>query len=282
MPIVGAHVSAAGGLVNTITNAERIGADAIQFFGSSPRAWKVFYPSSAAIAAYKAAYKKSALQGAFLHAPYLINLGTPKKYLFEASVQNLQGHLTIAHLTGAQGVIFHVGSTVDHDDLAKAEKQVIGALRKILKAVPGKTQLIIENAAGGGSKIGATPDQVARLLEGVNSPRMKVCIDTQHAFAAGQVQSYTPPHIAEFLDRWFSAIGKNTLVALHVNDSKTEFNSHHDRHENIGQGSIGLAGFKNLAKEKRVNNLPWLLEVPGFDNEGPDAKNISLLKKCFH
>ena len=139
----------------------------------------------------------------------------------------------------------------------------------------------MENAAGGGEKIGKTAGELAYLLKKVNSKRVKICLDTAHAFESGIIKEYKSDGIKKFLDEWDKEIGLENITALHANDSKTLWNSHHDRHENIGAGYIGLAGFKALAREKRLWNKAWLLEVPGFDNEGPDKKNMDILKSCF-
>jgi AP endonuclease-1 len=95
------------------------------------------------------------------------------------------------------------------------------------------------------------------------------------------IESYTSRLIKKFFDEFDNLIGLEHLSVLHANDSKTPYNSHHDLHENIGNGYIGLEGFKNLASDKRVRNKPWILEVPGFEHLGPDKKNIELLNSCF-
>jgi endonuclease IV len=160
-------------------------------------------------------------------------------------------------------------------------ERVVAGIKQVLKNVPGKTPLVIENSAAGGKKVGARPEDIGAIMKKVGSSRVKMCLDTAHIFEAGEIESYTPANIKKLLDRIDGSIGLENLVALHANDSKTLFNSHHDRHENIGEGHIGLVGFKNLAKEKRIAHTAWLLEVPGFDGEGPDKKNVDILKKLF-
>ncbi|MBI5742488.1 MAG: deoxyribonuclease IV [Candidatus Niyogibacteria bacterium] len=275
---IGGHVSAAGGPRTGITHARRIGAECIQIFGSSPQQWHVKMPSTAQIKDFRAALGDNDLP-VYLHAPYLVNLASPDATMIQKSIHALSDHLKIAEVLGARGLIFHVGSGkgADKDEVLKTAAR---GMKETLKNVPGKTQLIIENTAGGGSKIGATLDEVAELVWLVKSPRVKVCIDTAHAFEAG-VLDYSPASIKKFFDEFDEKIGIENLAALHANDSKTLFGSHNDRHENIGAGAIGLTGFKNLAKEKRLWDKDWLLEVPGFDGEGPDAKNIAILKSCF-
>lgn len=279
-PKIGAHVSTAGGLYKAFENAEAIGADCVQIFGASPRMWQADLPDAEEIKKFKEEEKRSGIGPTYLHAPYLINLGTPNGDLLQKSVKNLSAHFKIAELIGAAGVIFHIGSSAGMEK-KKALNQVISAMKEIMKNVPGRSFLVMENNAGGGEKIGKTVEELAYIFERVNSKRLKVCLDTAHAFESGIIKKYGLPEIKGFLDEWDKAIGLENIVAIHANDSKTAWNSHNDRHENIGAGHIGLAGFKELAKEKRLWDKTWLLEVPGFDNEGPDKKNVDILKKCF-
>jgi deoxyribonuclease-4 len=279
-PKIGAHVSTAGGLFTALGRAEEIGAECIQIFGASPRAWQTKMPDAEEIRKFKEEEKRSGIGPVYLHASYLINLGSPKKNLVEISIKNLSAHLKIAELLGAAGLIFHIGSSAGMDKVSSIE-QVISAMKEILKEVSGESFLIMENAAGGGEKIGKDAEELGYILKKVGSKRVKVCIDTAHAFESGVIKEYSPAGIKEFLDKWDKEIELQNIVAIHANDSKTPWNSHNDRHENIGEGYIGLKGFKELAKEKRLWDKAWLLEVPGFDNEGPDKKNVDILKKCF-
>jgi len=140
---------------------------------------------------------------------------------------------------------------------------------------------VIENSAGGGAKIGSSPEEIGDILARVKSPRLKVCWDTAHAFEAGRIERYDEANVGYLVDRLHKSVGIQNVVALHVNDSKTPFNSRHDRHENLGEGYIGIDGFRALAGEKRLHHAAWILEVPGFDGEGPDKRNIEILKNCF-
>lgn len=280
MPLIGAHVSAAGGLHTVFERATTIGAQALQMFGASPRQWNVPLPSPEAVALFKAEWKKSAVREVYLHAPYLINIAHPEDDLWQKSVQALTGHFQIATALGAQGLIFHIGSS-KHLSSDEAIKKITRAMKKILAAVSGKTFLMVENSAGEGQKVGSTPEEIGTIIEHVKSPRVKVCIDTAHTFESGLIEAYTTPNIKIFFSRCDKAFGAGTIQALHINDSKTAGNSHHDRHENIGKGYIGLQGFVELAKEKRFAKTAWLLEVPGFAGLGPDKENVDILKKCL-
>ena len=277
---IGAHVSAAGGLHKAIKNAQKIGANTIQIFGSSPRQWTVKLPDEKQINLFKEEIKKSGITPIFIHAPYLVNIATPDDVIRDKSIDNLIGQMKIAELIEAEGVVFHIGTRKDLE-IKDALKKCSEAIKIILKKVPGKSKILIENNAGEGKKVGTTPEEIGIIIKQVKSDRVGICIDTAHSFESGIIDEYTPQKVKSFFDTWGKEVGKNKIVVLHINDSKTLAHSHHDRHENIGQGHIGLKGFQNLAKDKRVNNIPWILEVPGFTNEGPDKKNINLLKFLF-
>lgn len=272
-------MSAAGGLHYAISNAKKIGAECMQIFGASPRAYEVKPPAAEEVKRYKEELKQSGIEPVFLHAAYLVNLASPNDYVRAQSIKNLAGHLRIAETIGAQGLIFHIGSGKDSSREQAIQKTAAG-MKEVLRNVPGKARLIMENTAGGGNSIGDTAEEIGAVLKKVKSGRVKVCIDTAHAFEAGMIDEYALPKVKKFLDELDKHIGFNNIVAFHLNDSKTLAGSHHDRHENIGQGHIGIEGFKNLARDKRMKTMPWILEVPGFADEGPDKKNVEILQKC--
>jgi deoxyribonuclease-4 len=278
-PKIGAHVSTAGGFHKALENARAIGADCIQIFGASPRTWQAKLPDDGEIRKFKEEEKRTGIGPAYLHASYLVNLGSPNPDLVSKSVKSLSDHLKIAELIGAEGLIFHIGSSAGMEK-ERSLDQVISGMKEVLANVPGKSLLVMENNAGGGEKIGKTIEELAFIFNEVGSKRVKVCLDTAHAFESGIVK-YDAAEFGAFIDKVDKEIGLENVVAIHANDSKTLWNSHNDRHENIGEGHIGLSGFKVIAEEKRLWDKVWLLEVPGFDNEGPDKKNVDILKSCF-
>ena len=279
MTLIGAHLSTAAGLDKTVVRAKQIGCDCLQIFGGSTRQWNCKLQDAAVVKKFKSAVKEQGIGPIFLHAAYLVNLASPDETTRAKSIANLATHLQIAEQLGAQGLIFHPGSSKGGDRPVALNKLVAG-MREVLKRAPGQAQLIIENTAGGGNKLGEQLTDLKTVLELLQDKRVRICFDTAHAFEAG-ILNYEPKAISAFFKQFNELIGLTQLVALHANDSKTKFASHHDQHANIGQGFIGLAGFKNLARESRVNKLPWLLETPGFDEMGPDAKNVALLNNCF-
>ncbi|MBI3627845.1 MAG: deoxyribonuclease IV [Candidatus Sungbacteria bacterium] len=279
-PKLGAHVSVAGKLSNGIERAQSIGAECIQIFGASPKQWAVRGHEARDIEDFKKAREAAGIGPVYLHAAYLVNLCSPDSSSRQKSEVNLADHLKIASAIGAEGLIFHIGSGKEMPK-DKALAIVVESIQRILLHVPGLAQLVIENSAGGGQKIGGNPEEIGEILSRVKSSRLKVCWDTAHAFESGIIEEYDAKRTKGMAKRLDQAFGMDALVAMHINDSKTAFNSRHDRHENIGQGHIGLEGFKVLAREKLFADAAWILEVPGFDGTGPDKKNIEILHSLF-
>lgn len=271
---IGAHVSAAGGITNAIDRARAIGGNCLQIFISPPQGWRKTEIADETAAAFKAGMEAYHLGPVFIHALYLVNLATANPELREKSIDALAHALTTADRIGAQGVIYHTGSaTTRQDDVMD---DVVSAMREILNRAPGKSQLIIETAAG--TTIGAQFRDVALMRERAGSDRVKVCFDTCHAFAAGH-DVRTPASIKAMLKTFDATIGLKHLVVVHANDSKFGLGEGRDRHENIGEGHIGIEAFRALLHAEPLRKLPWVLEVPGFDDKGPDAKNIAILQR---
>ncbi|HQO27668.1 MAG TPA: deoxyribonuclease IV [Candidatus Pacearchaeota archaeon] len=278
MAQIGAHVSVTGGLVNGLIRAEELGIDTIQIFGSSPRQWSVHFPDQSSLDNYHRYQQKRLVEPVFLHAPYLINLATEKQELWQKSVEALAGHLSIAEQIKARGLVFHIGSSGGVKE--KVLARVVRGMEEVLARVPGSVQLIVENSAGGGQKVGVNPIELGFLIGHVNSDRVGACLDTAHAFQSGLLDLH-PDRIDRYLANWDDKLGLEHLRLLHVNDSLTEFNSGRDLHANIGQGKMGLEGFQALAQRAPLNGLPWILETPGFDGQGPDLENVKRLRSCF-
>ena len=272
---LGAHVSAAGGLSKAIDRAQDIGAETIQIFASSPRAWAFRPGPDEEVPRFREKSQETGISPAFLHGSYLVNVGgTPD--LVEKSIDSLSEHMGIASRMGAAGVIFHGGSHkgAGFDSVLG---QAAAALKEVLARTPEDVWLIIENSAGMGSHIGASFEEVARLMDAIDSPRVMVCLDTEHSFAAGYNLA-DPDGIDGVMEEFDREIGLSRLVAVHANDSKVEHGSGVDRHENIGEGYIGTAGFEVIMGHAAFRDVPFIIEVPGFDQKGPDKENLDRLK----
>ena len=272
---LGAHVSASGGLPRAIDRAEELGAEAIQLFASSPRTWRFRHPSDTEVEAFQARAEETGIGPTFLHASYLVNVGGEGD-LVQKSVGSLVEHMSAAGRMGAAGVIFHGGAHkgAGFDGILD---QAATALREVLDRSPSDVWLVIENSAGMGSHIGSSFTEIRRLMEAIDSPRVKVCLDTEHCFAAGYDLA-DPASIDAVMDEFDREIGLSELVCVHANDSKVEHGSGVDRHENIGEGYIGIDGFEVIMGHVAFRDVPFILEVPGYDKKGPDKENMDRIK----
>lgn len=274
--IIGAHVSAAGGVMQSIPRAKAIGINAIQIFASAPGNWN---PPKATLEEGKAfgnACRAEGINHIFFHSIYLINLASDNPFLVNKSKESLVTGLNLNAAMGGSGVIFHVGSSKlrTFDDVKDA---VIANINDIIEQSDPQSTLIIETNAGQGNNIGDTFEEVAALVNGVkDKSRVGVCLDTAHTFASGyDLVNVGPEAIMQQFDQ---IIGLKYLKAIHCNDSKTEFNSRVDRHENIGFGKIGEEPFRKLLHLTELKEVPFILEVPGIEGNGPDLANVEKLR----
>jgi len=273
---IGAHVSAAGGISNAVDRITAIGGNCLQIFVSSPRGWAKTNITDEQVELFRKKCQEQHIGPVFIHGLYLANIATDQVELREKSIDALSWALTIADRIGAEGVIYHTGSKKDRDH-AEAMANVIEAMQEILRRSPGQSKLIVEGSAPQNGKVGVTFREIGDMIQGVGSERVGVCLDTCHTHQAGYSLATT-----EAIDRSLAAfeqhIGLDRLVVLHANDIKPP-PAALDRHENIGDGALGESGFKALLHHPKLRDLPWILEVPGFDGEGPDARNISIMKR---
>lgn len=279
--LLGAHVSIAGGIDKAIGRGEAIGANCIQTFASSPRSLQFpAYPDEV-IRAYVEAKKVSSIHNHVFHAIYLVNLANEKHEYVRASVESLTRYQQLAGKLGVLGTIFHVGS---HKGIGfdQVKHQVAEAIATVVKESPPNTILLIENAAGHSGTIGQTLDELAELKEltiraHASESQLGFCLDTQHAFASG-IDARDEARLNDFLDSFEKKIGLSSLKVIHLNDSKVEFDSHKDRHENVGDGLLGSRGLSHWLKHPALRRLPFILEVPGIEGNGPGRLDMDRLK----
>jgi deoxyribonuclease-4 len=273
---IGAHVRSGGGVFNAIDYAEAIGAETIQIFSGAPQAWRRKNYTEGEVEKYKARVAESGVEPAFIHGLYLVNLASQNPDQLVKSFDALTAEMNAAALIGARGVIFHLGS---HKGAGYEAifGQVVEYVRKVLDATPDDAWLILENSAGMGGAIGSNFVELGRIIKESGSDRVRVCIDTQHAFAAGYDMK-TRPGLDKAMEEFDREVGLSRLAAVHANDSKVELAGGRDRHENIGDGYIGRDGFANIISHPAFADVPFLLEVPGYDDSGPDKLNVDALK----
>lgn len=270
---IGAHVSTAGGLDLSFDRAMEIGATCTQIFLSPPQQWRTIdYPENV-ITKYLAKLDSTGIGPNFVHGIYLINLASDNPDNLQKSINWLIWSQKTCTRLKLSGTNFHLGSHGGKGFSIVVDK-VQRSLSQILEKSPG-TNLILENAGGGA--IGGRFSEIGTLIKSLKDQRLKVCIDTQHAFASGY-NLRTKEGLEQMLEEVEREIGLKNVVMIHANDSKTELGSGRDRHENIGEGLIGKEGFKLLLNHPKLCQIPFILEVPGFTNSGPDAENIQILK----
>jgi deoxyribonuclease-4 len=275
--LFGAHVSCAGGIHCAIDRAESFGCDAVQVFTQSPRMWRPTNHDPANFELFKERALEAEIEATFCHALYLANLASPDDTIYDKSVATLRNTMEVACAIDADGVVFHVGSHLGAGFEAGLERAV-PALRQVLELCSERTWLLVENSAGAGGTIGRSIEELAVLIDALDGhPRLGICLDSCHLYVSGW--DVTDPDtvdalVAEVDDR----IGLDRLRALHANDSKAPLGSNRDRHDNVGDGLMrtGLGAF--LA-HPAFDELPALLEVPGRGGNGPDAEQVSKLRK---
>ena len=279
---VGGHVSSAGGIFNAVTRAQEIGAEALQIFVSSPQMWRATAHSAEATAKFRELHAAAGLGEVWVHNIYLANLATETAEQLERSIASVVNALTVGDGIGARGVVLHTGS--HHGaGLAPFLPQVRDALARILDTTPDRTILALETMAGQGGTIGKEFEELGALLRAVDAPRLRVCLDTCHTFAAGY-ELRTPEGVAATMRAFDDAIGIEQLAVVHANDSKTPLGGLRDRHENIGDGHIGADGFRAICAHPAFAGKAFLLEVPGLPTEahpkgdGLDRENVDRLK----
>ena len=277
-PRIGAHVSTAGHIDIAADNAAKLDVEAVQIFGAAPQQWRRKEHASEHIAAFREKMATGDVGPNFIHGIYLTNLGTPDPEHLQKGVDSLTADMRLGSALGVSGVIFHVGSHLGAGFDAVLP-QVVTAMKEVVAESPDDIFLCIENNAGTGNSVGSSFAEIGAIMSGIGSDRVKVCLDTCHAFSADYDLS-THDGLATAMAEFDQEIGLENLVAVHANDSKTPRGSGKDRHENIGWGSIGIDGFRNLLEHPAFRRATWLLEVPGFEGGGRTVSMCGFYAPC--
>lgn len=278
---IGAHLSIKGGYSEALKRIIKVGGNCLQIFSSSPQSWTMPKPSKTEIQKFLSTKKDLGIEPVYFHAKYLINLAD-KNQVGRLSKKSLVSDLNLASKLKIKGVIVHLGSFKDKKEEVISKNRnyplLLENINFILKNSPQDTFFIIENS--GTRKIGKSLEEIAQIIKDIKNKRIRVCLDTCHLYSAGYDLS-SKKKLALFLKNFNSLIGIEKLELWHFNDSRDNLGSFRDRHENIGKGKIGLATFKVILNDPAMKKLPFIIETPGFDKNGPDAKNIAILKKLI-
>jgi deoxyribonuclease IV len=280
---IGAHVRAGKGLVPALQHGADIGAEVVQIFTQSPRMWKPSQYGPEVLADYREAQSEHpTVMSTFCHATYLINLASPDPELASKSRACLNANLATADGMGADGLVLHIGSHRG-SGFETALPAVVEALIEALDSVeqaPDPCPILLENAAGAGDTVGRSFGELQRVIQQAGSDeRLGVCLDTQHLWASG-VPFATTDEADALVTLVAETVGLERLRCLHLNDSKVEFGANKDRHENIGDGTIGAEGLAALVGHPDLQGLPAILEVPG-DGDGPRAEDVAKAREVW-
>jgi deoxyribonuclease-4 len=282
---IGTHVLVGKGLVDgAVANADEVGCETFQIFVGNPRGWALSAGKPAEDARFR---DLMAARGTrtFIHAPYLVNLGSPTPATYERSVASVAHNLKRAAEIGAEGVVVHTGSFVDPSDgdsaarYDTAMKQVREGLLPLLDAVADDAApwLLLEPTAGQGRSLCAGVEDLAPYLEALDHhPKAGICLDTCHIFAAGAPLD-EPGGTTATVDRIVEIGGAGRLRLVHANDSMDVRGAFKDRHQRIGEGHIGEGAFRELFAHPATDGVPFILETP--DSRNADTRDIPLLKR---
>ena len=283
---LGAHQSISGGYSEALKKITSIGGNCLQIFSSSPRGWNFAKSSEDEIKQFIETKTKPEIDPIYFHATYLINLADDSR-VGHMSKMSLINELNLSPKLGVKGSIIHLGSFKEKNKLPLENylmndrtqdnkyKVLIENIKEVLEKTPKESLFIIENA--GNRKIGQTLEEISQIVKDVNNPRVRLCFDTCHLFSNGY-KFDTTKELDNFLDKLDELDLFDKLEVWHLNDSRDEFDSGHDRHDNIGQGKINIDEFKVLLNHPKTKKYPFIIETPGFDGNGPDKKNLDILK----
>ncbi len=272
----GAHVSAAQPFSEAVNRAKELQCECMQVFVNDPQRWKPKAIPENELELFKVKNKEANIEPVLIHSIYLVNLASYNTFYYQSSIESLIDDMKKGQAIGAFGVNFHVGAAINIS-LDDAYEKIKEAINQILTAVPEGPDLVLENSAGAGNVIGDTFEELAKIIEMADSPRVKVCLDTAHAFESGY-DIRTEEGVEDTIKKFDSIIGIDRLVALHLNDSKTALNSRHDRHADIGAGEIGLDAFRTIVNHPLLKGLPGILETPSLKGKG-EIDNLKILKE---
>ena len=276
---LGAHISARAPFSEAVSRAKEIGCECMQIFVNPPQRWYPFPIPEEEIEKFVELNNPpdggEKINPIIIHGIYLVNLASDNPFYYEASIKSLTDDMQKAEKIGALGTNFHVGSTKGKE-FSEVLPKITDAIKKILDNSPQEPFLILENSAGAGNIIGDTIEELAAIIKKSDSSRLRVLIDTAHAFASGY-DLRDKEGLEKFIDQFSKKIGLEKLIGFHFNDSKSALNSKRDRHADIGKGELGTKIFERILNRLELSNLFAILETPQDEINWPEQ--IKMLKK---
>ncbi len=276
--ILGVHISRAGKIYQALDIAHKLKCQTMQIFARNPQQWRSGSLNPKDIEEFKLRRKKFKIDPVFIHISYLINLASPNPRLYQGSIRAYVEDMQDADKLKADYIVTHMGSHKETSEEAGI-KRLIVALNKILDETKGsQVGILLENTSGSGSWLGYKFEHQKKILAGIKEKsRLSLCLDTAHAYLAGYNLA-TKEGLDQMLDEIDTQVGLKLIKLVHLNDAFGALASHHDRHDHIGKGSIGLAGMKRIITHPKLKNIPMILETPK-DDETSDALNLALVRR---
>ncbi len=277
-PLIGAHMSIAGGVDGAIPRGESVGCRTIQIFTKNASQWVAKKIDEDEAQRFKENLSSSKIESVVVHDSYLINLASPKEDLRKKSFAAFLDEMERCRQLGIEHLIMHPGSHTgsgEEDGL----KTITSEFNEILSRTEGwKVNITIETTAGQGTNLGYRFEQIAAIIDGVKEKeRMKVCFDTCHTFAAGYDISTEEGYLTT-MEEFNRLIGLDRLIAFHINDSKKGLGCRVDRHEQLGEGTLGETVFRMIMNDPRFEDVPKILETPKGKEMEEDRINLAFLK----
>ncbi|MEQ8211107.1 MAG: deoxyribonuclease IV [Lacipirellulaceae bacterium] len=276
MPILGAHMSIAGGYYKAVDAAKAAGCDCVQVFTKNNNQWRAKPITEKEVERFQEALAVHGITNPIAHNSYLINLGSPKDDLWKKSIDSMVVEVQRADQLGIPYVVAHPGSYTTSSEV-EGLKRIAEGLNEVHKQTrKAKTKILLETTAGQGTNLGCRFEHLATILEKVRYPdRLGICWDTCHVFAAGYPTS-TEKEYKSTMRQFNKLVGVKLIRAFHFNDSLKPFGSRVDRHAGIGRGEMGLEPFRFLLNDRRFRKIPMCLETPKGEEKGRDLDEINL------
>lgn len=273
----GCHVSSSGGIENAVRAGSLLGVNTIQLHPSPPQRWNSKPYAKGVEDLFLKELEGSSVKRVFFHAIYLINLANPDPQQQHLSKLSLLHYLDLNSRIGGSGVVFHVGSLKDEPDESVGFSRAASAINWIMSEYKGDAKLILEVAAGSGKVMGDQFEDLAAIYSQVeDKDRVGFGLDSQHMWASGYDLKNDLEGVIRKLDK---TLGINKVFSVHLNDSKTEFGSKKDRHENLGDGLIGEKALKAFLNHPKLQSIPFILETPGLKDDDGAQSETSKLKR---
>ncbi|MEN8134817.1 MAG: deoxyribonuclease IV [Thermodesulfobacteriota bacterium] len=282
MPLFGAHMSISGGLRLAFDRLAAVDGEALQIFTANQRQWQPKLPDEQEIGLFREMRRSLAGIPVASHDSYLINLASPKPETEKKSITALAEELRRCAALGVEYVVMHPGAHLGKEIAAGITRFTANLDRAFKEAAIGReVMVLLETTAGQGTSLGADFAELAKIIAGsMFSPQLGVCFDTCHVFAAGY-DLRTPAAYQKTMAEFERVVGLDRLKFFHLNDSKKELGSRVDRHAHIGQGRIGVEGFRLLVNDPRFSEHPMVLETPKSEDMHEDKENLQLLRSLL-